>query len=240
MARSIKKGPFIDGHLQKKIEDAQAQSSKKVIKTWSRRSTIAPGSGGPHFRGPQRAKIRASVRQRKHGRSQARRVRADADLPRSRRRQEGQGRHAHRRQARASASHGRRKALSRGSAVRANVRRGSRVASHSAFVGLFYLWSPRLARTGTAFGVAVRASADRRSLRRRGADLCRAPLVAGSVVTRFGGAVGKRRPADATRLGDSEIALRFLDHRLLEAGLGFARHERVVRLPGTSFGRPCG
>ena len=42
MARSIKKGPFIDGHLQKKIDDAQAQSSKKVIKTWSRRSTIIP------------------------------------------------------------------------------------------------------------------------------------------------------------------------------------------------------
>ena len=42
MARSIKKGPFIDGHLQKKIDDAQAQSSKKVIKTWSRRSTILP------------------------------------------------------------------------------------------------------------------------------------------------------------------------------------------------------
>ena len=46
MARSIKKGPFIDGHLQKKIEDAQAQSSKKVIKTWSRRSTIIPDMVG--------------------------------------------------------------------------------------------------------------------------------------------------------------------------------------------------
>jgi small subunit ribosomal protein S19 len=42
MARSIKKGPFIDGHLQKKIDDAQASNSKKVIKTWSRRSTIVP------------------------------------------------------------------------------------------------------------------------------------------------------------------------------------------------------
>ena len=49
MARSIKKGPFIDGHLQKKIEDAQAQSSKKVIKTWSRRSTIAPEAVGLTF-----------------------------------------------------------------------------------------------------------------------------------------------------------------------------------------------
>lgn len=42
MARSIKKGPFIDGHLLRKIEDTQAQSLKKVIKTWSRRSTIIP------------------------------------------------------------------------------------------------------------------------------------------------------------------------------------------------------
>ena len=49
MARRIKKGPFIDGHLQKKIEDAQAQSSKKVIKTWSRRSTIFPEAVGLTF-----------------------------------------------------------------------------------------------------------------------------------------------------------------------------------------------
>ena len=42
MARSIKKGPFADGHLLKKIEEAQAAGSKKVIKTWSRRSTISP------------------------------------------------------------------------------------------------------------------------------------------------------------------------------------------------------
>ena len=49
MARSIKKGPFIDGHLQKKIADAQAQASKKVIKTWSRRSTILPQFVGLTF-----------------------------------------------------------------------------------------------------------------------------------------------------------------------------------------------
>ena len=49
MARSIKKGPFIDGHLLKKIEDAQAQAQKKVIKTWSRRSTIIPESVGLTF-----------------------------------------------------------------------------------------------------------------------------------------------------------------------------------------------
>jgi len=42
MARSLKKGPFIDGHLLKKVEAAQAAMDKRVIKTWSRRSTILP------------------------------------------------------------------------------------------------------------------------------------------------------------------------------------------------------
>ena len=42
MARSLKKGPFIDGHLLSKVEKAQAAKSKTPIKTWSRRSTITP------------------------------------------------------------------------------------------------------------------------------------------------------------------------------------------------------
>ena len=42
MPRSVKKGPFIDGHLLEKIEEANRVKSKKVIKTWSRRSTIVP------------------------------------------------------------------------------------------------------------------------------------------------------------------------------------------------------
>ncbi len=42
MPRSIKKGPFIDHHLIKKIEDAIKVSSRKPIKTWSRRSMIIP------------------------------------------------------------------------------------------------------------------------------------------------------------------------------------------------------
>jgi small subunit ribosomal protein S19 len=41
MARSIKKGPFVDDHLIKKVL-AEGPSSKKIIKTWSRRSTITP------------------------------------------------------------------------------------------------------------------------------------------------------------------------------------------------------
>jgi small subunit ribosomal protein S19 len=49
MARSIKKGPFIDGHLMKKVVEAQRQKSKKVIKTWSRRSTVIPDMVGLTF-----------------------------------------------------------------------------------------------------------------------------------------------------------------------------------------------
>jgi small subunit ribosomal protein S19 len=42
MPRSLKKGPFIDNHLLRKINEAQASRSSQVIKTWSRRSTIVP------------------------------------------------------------------------------------------------------------------------------------------------------------------------------------------------------
>src|ERR1700744_113886 len=42
MARSTKKGPFVDDHLIKKVDTLNAANDKKVIKTWSRRSTIFP------------------------------------------------------------------------------------------------------------------------------------------------------------------------------------------------------
>ena len=42
MARSLKKGPFIDEHLQKKVDTMNRERDKKVIKTWSRRSTVIP------------------------------------------------------------------------------------------------------------------------------------------------------------------------------------------------------
>ena len=42
MARSLKKGPYIDAHLFKKVEMVKASGDKKPIKTWSRRSTIFP------------------------------------------------------------------------------------------------------------------------------------------------------------------------------------------------------
>ena len=49
MPRSLKKGPFIDGHLLKKVEVASANNDRKVIKTWSRRSTIIPEMVGLTF-----------------------------------------------------------------------------------------------------------------------------------------------------------------------------------------------
>ncbi len=49
MGRSIKKGPFADGHLLKKVEVLNAENKKSVIKTWSRRSTILPDFIGHTF-----------------------------------------------------------------------------------------------------------------------------------------------------------------------------------------------
>jgi len=42
MGRSLKKGPFVDDHLYKKVETLNDKNEKKVVKTWSRRSTIFP------------------------------------------------------------------------------------------------------------------------------------------------------------------------------------------------------
>ena len=49
MARSIKKGPFCDGHLVKKVQVARQAQDRKVIKTWSRRSTVLPDFVGLTF-----------------------------------------------------------------------------------------------------------------------------------------------------------------------------------------------
>ena len=46
MTRSLKKGPFIDGHLQTKVDTMNRERDKKVIKTWSRRSTVIPDMVG--------------------------------------------------------------------------------------------------------------------------------------------------------------------------------------------------
>jgi len=49
VARSIKKGPFVDDHLLKKVEAQKDNKKKEVIKTWSRRSTILPNFIGLTF-----------------------------------------------------------------------------------------------------------------------------------------------------------------------------------------------
>jgi len=49
MSRSLKKGPFIDERLQKKVDTLNAAAQKKVIKTWSRSSTISPEFVGHTF-----------------------------------------------------------------------------------------------------------------------------------------------------------------------------------------------
>jgi small subunit ribosomal protein S19 len=46
VARSIRKGPFIDTHLRKKVEKAVAENNKRPIKTWSRRSMVLPDMVG--------------------------------------------------------------------------------------------------------------------------------------------------------------------------------------------------
>ena len=49
MPRSIKKGPFVDGHLIRKVNESLESGNKRVIKTWSRRSTILPDMVGLTF-----------------------------------------------------------------------------------------------------------------------------------------------------------------------------------------------
>ncbi len=49
MPRSLKKGPFVDTHLMEKVEKAIATGDRKVVKTWSRRSTILPEMVGITF-----------------------------------------------------------------------------------------------------------------------------------------------------------------------------------------------
>ena len=49
MSRSIWKGPFVDGHLLRKVQEAAKEGSRSAIKTWSRRSTILPQFVGLNF-----------------------------------------------------------------------------------------------------------------------------------------------------------------------------------------------
>jgi hypothetical protein len=81
MARSLKKGPFVDSHLAAKVEVSARNNDRRVIKTWSRRSTVTPDFVGLSF----------NVHNGEHGRPQARRVRAHADVRRARGGSQGQG-----------------------------------------------------------------------------------------------------------------------------------------------------
>lgn len=49
MPRSLRKGPFVDHHLAKKVDEMNATNQKRVIKTWSRRSEISPDMVGHTF-----------------------------------------------------------------------------------------------------------------------------------------------------------------------------------------------
>ena len=69
MTRSIKKGPFVDAHLQKKVDEQNEKGTHNVIKTWSRRSMITPDFIGRRSRWPQAC---SGVRHRIHGWPQAR------------------------------------------------------------------------------------------------------------------------------------------------------------------------
>ncbi len=62
MARSLWKGPFVDGYLFKKAEAARGSSRSEVIKIWSRRSTILPQFGRAHLRCAQRAEAHPGLR----------------------------------------------------------------------------------------------------------------------------------------------------------------------------------
>ena len=73
MTRSIKKGPFVDAHLQKKVDEQNEKGTHNVIKTWSRRSMITPDFIGHTFlRRSRWSQACSGVRHRIHGWPQAR------------------------------------------------------------------------------------------------------------------------------------------------------------------------
>ena len=85
MPRSLKKGPFVDDHLLKKVDVLNCQRAKAGHQDLVPSLDDHPRHGRPHDRRPRRAPPRARLRDRVHGRPQARRVRPDPDLPLPRR-----------------------------------------------------------------------------------------------------------------------------------------------------------
>ena len=80
MARSTKKGPFVDSHLIVKIEGMNSRSEKKVLRTWSRRSTIIPEMLGHTIAVHNGQQVYPGVCIGEHGGSQTRRVQLHAYL----------------------------------------------------------------------------------------------------------------------------------------------------------------
>lgn len=71
MGRSVKKGPFVDGHLMEKVVETKETGSRKVIKTWSRRSDIIPDMVGITFAVHNGKKFIPVFCHREHGRPEA-------------------------------------------------------------------------------------------------------------------------------------------------------------------------
>ncbi len=84
MPRSLKKGPFIDDHLRVKVEALNSRNEKKVVKTWSRRSTILPDMIGHTIAVHNGQEVHSRVHHRADGGAQTRRICADAHLQRPR------------------------------------------------------------------------------------------------------------------------------------------------------------
>ena len=84
MGRSLKKGPFVNAKLLKAIEEMNAANEKKVIKTWSRPSTIFPQMVGHTIAVHDGKKARSCIHHRRHGRTQTWRICSYKKLQRSR------------------------------------------------------------------------------------------------------------------------------------------------------------
>ena len=82
MSRSLKKGPFVDIPLLEKIEAMNRNNERRVVKTWSRRSTVVPEMIGHTLAVHNGKEVRAGLHQREHGGAQARGIFADPHLPR--------------------------------------------------------------------------------------------------------------------------------------------------------------
>ena len=80
MPRSLKKGPFVDEHLRVKVQALNTRNEKKVVKTWSRRSTILPDMIGHTLAVHNGRKFIPGVHHRTDGGAQTRRIRSHAHL----------------------------------------------------------------------------------------------------------------------------------------------------------------